>query len=78
MPSSESFAGFRWHRRLLTIREVAEFLGLKRKTVYMSYPKWATEQGLRVVRVNGNPRSKPMFWSDEVERMVMEHWEVTK
>ncbi len=63
-------------RRLLTVKEVAAFLGIKPKTVYMRYSQWAVENGLRVVRMNGNPKSKPMFWSDEVERMVIEHWEV--
>lgn len=61
-------------RHLLSIADVAMFLGVTTKCVYASWPKWTTNYGLHVVRINGNPHSRPRFWSHEIEAMALA-WE---
>ena len=71
--ASISLAG----RRLLTVREVGAFLGIRPKTIYIEWPSWVEKFGLHPVRINGNSRSKLRFWSDEIERMAQQ-WEVVQ
>lgn len=65
-------------RRLMSVSEVAEFLGVTRSLVYNKWTAWVDQFGLHVVRLNGNPNSPPRFWSHEIQQMAIAWETVTR
>ena len=63
------------NKEYLSVKELADFLGVAIRTVYNQWPKWVREYGIRAIRINGNGNSTPRFNKKDAEKM-RKAWEV--
>jgi len=57
-------------KRCLSVREVAEYLGISTSYIHREYPRWISEFGVRVYKIGTGERKKLVFEKKDIDRLL--------
>jgi len=61
-------------QRLLTVDDVASYLGVTKHEVHKKHRKWAKDYGIDIIRINGSDLGHIRFVPSQIEKMAQKQW----
>lgn len=61
-------------QRLLTVDDVASYLGVTKHEVHKKHKTWAKNFGIDIIRINGSELGHLRFIPSQIEKMAQKQW----
>ncbi len=61
-------------QKLLTVEDVAQYLGVSKHEVHKKHRKWQKDYGIDIIRLSGSDFGHIRFVPSQIEKMALKRW----